>query len=221
MTRRAEAGFTLLELLIAMTLLGLLMVVVMGGLRFGMRAWERSEAHTTATDDVRQAQSLLRREIAHAYPYFIMKQEDLANRHVDFRGTEGEMSFLAPAPAALGGAGWARVTFQQVDVGGKPALAMSAAPELAAASQPARDILLQGLKSLTFAYFGPDEADGPASWHDRWAQMRWMPQMVRVTAEFEAGDARIWPELLVAPRISVDVGCTYDPLTKYCAGRRW
>ena len=37
-----EAGFTLLELLISMTLLGLLMLVVLGGLRFGARAWERN-----------------------------------------------------------------------------------------------------------------------------------------------------------------------------------
>lgn len=221
MKRYAEAGFTLLELLIAMTLLGLLMVVVLGGLRFGARAWERNEAHTMATDDIRQAQSLLRREIAHAYPYFIMKQEDLTNRHVDFKGTESEMTFLAPAPAALGGAGWAHVTFEEVAVGGKPALVMSATPELSTASSPARDILLQGLKSLAFSYFGPDEPGGPSSWHDDWDQVKWMPQLVRVTAEFEAGDARMWPELLVAPRISVDVNCTYDPLTKYCAGRRW
>ena len=113
------------------------------------------------------------------------------------------------------------MTFEQVEVGGKAALAMSAAPELAAGARPARDILLQGLKSLSFAYFGADEPGGPASWHDRWVQVKWMPQLVRVRAEFDSGDSRMWPELLVAPRISVDVGCTYDPLTKYCAGRQW
>ena len=219
--RHAEAGFTLVELLIAMTLLGLLMVVVLGGLRFGARAWERNEAHTTATDDVRQAQTLLRREISRAYPYFIMKQEDLPNRHVDFQGGDDEMSFLAPAPAVLGGAGRARVTFRQADVGGRQGLVMSAAPELATGTQPASEVLLQGVKAVSFAYFGSDEPGGPSSWHDSWKQVKWMPQLIRITAEFEAGDERMWPELLVAPRISVDVSCTYDPLTKYCAGRRW
>ena len=37
---RSEAGFTLIELLVALTLLGLISVVLFGGLRFGTRAWE-------------------------------------------------------------------------------------------------------------------------------------------------------------------------------------
>jgi prepilin-type N-terminal cleavage/methylation domain-containing protein len=38
----ADAGLTLLELLVAITLLGLLMAALFGGLRLGARAWELS-----------------------------------------------------------------------------------------------------------------------------------------------------------------------------------
>jgi general secretion pathway protein J len=217
---KSEAGFTLLELLISMTLLGLLMVVVFGGLRFGARAWERNEAHATATDDVRLVQTLLRREIARAYPLFLMDQANLANRHVDFDGSEDSMSFLAPALAALADAGRARITLSRAVHDGKTALVLSAVAELAADSRPYSEVMVDGLKSLDFSYFGADVSKDAPTWRTSWSNEKTMPQLVRVHAVFADGDARTWPEFVVAPRVSVDVNCVYDALTRYCQGRR-
>jgi general secretion pathway protein J len=218
--RTDEAGFTLLELLIAMTLLGLLMVVLLGGLRFGTRAWERNEAHTTGTDEVRLAQTLLRREISRAYPLFLMDQAHLEDRHVDFDGAQEAMTFLAPAPEALAVAGQARITFWGAKENGQMTLGMSAQQELSVSGEPHREVLVRGLKSLDFSYFGADKPGQAPSWHERWTHEMMLPQLIRVHAEFAAGDARTWPDLVVAPQISVDVGCVYDALTKYCQGRR-
>jgi general secretion pathway protein J len=215
-----EAGFTLLELLISMTLLGLLMLVVLGGLRFGARAWERNEAHATATDDVRLAQTLLRHEIARIYPLFLMDQAHLEDGHVDFDGSENSMSFLAPSPQALANAGRARITLTRAEHGGRAALVFSAKPELAASNQPYSEVLVQGLKSLDFSYFGSEQPEEAPSWHDRWSNEMRLPQLIRVHAIFADGDARNWPEFVVAPQISVDVSCDYDTLTKYCQGRK-
>ena len=67
--RRAEAGFTLLELLVSMTLLALLAIAMFGSLRFGARAWDRSEAHGAGMEQVRLVQQLLRRDLEQAYPF--------------------------------------------------------------------------------------------------------------------------------------------------------
>src|SRR5262245_35771661 len=96
----AEAGFTLLELLISMTLLGFLMVLVFGGLRFGTHAWANSEARSSGTDDIRLAQTFLRHSLERAYPHFLYA--DPASAHVDFSGTANEIVFLGPAAGALG-----------------------------------------------------------------------------------------------------------------------
>lgn len=66
--RRSEAGFTLIELLVALTLLGLISVVLFGGLRFGTRAWEAGNLRAEQLAQVQAIQALLRRRIAQALP---------------------------------------------------------------------------------------------------------------------------------------------------------
>src|SRR5579864_2460479 len=63
-----DAGFTLLELLISLTLLAVLSAILFGGLRFGTRAWERSEVMASETDEIAIAQNFLRRQLSDAYP---------------------------------------------------------------------------------------------------------------------------------------------------------
>jgi general secretion pathway protein J len=46
-----------------------------------------------------------------------------------------------------------------------------------------------------------------------------MPQLLRIQVRFTEGDSRTWPDLVIAPRITADVGCVYDQLTQQCRGR--
>jgi len=217
--KTGEGGFTLVELLISVTLLGLLMVVVMGGLRFGVRAWERNDSHSSGSDQVRLVQSLLRSEIERIYPFFIYDQAHVADRHVDFEGTPDGMSFLAPAPASLDPhGGQARVMLAADTATG--ALTLSMRPELAQSAQVYDETLLSGLKSVEFSYFGSDDPQDAPSWQDHWTHKMRLPQLIRIHAVFRNGDARVWPEFVAAPHIAVDVACVYDALTKYCQGRQ-
>ena len=60
---RSTAGFTLVELLVAMTLIGLISVALFGGLRFGARAWEAGNERAESFSQLEVVQSLLRREL--------------------------------------------------------------------------------------------------------------------------------------------------------------
>jgi general secretion pathway protein J len=217
---RRDAGFTLVELLVAITLLGFIAVLIFGALRFGTRAWERSEAVIVQVDDIGVTQALLRRLVGEAYPMFI---PDPARPRVDFAGAGDRLSLLAPLPDALESGGMARFTLFARERAGRGELDLAWQPELAregdASGQPRQEPLVTGIARLEIAYFGSERPSEAASWHDRWSDQMALPALVRIRVEFPREDGRVWPELVVAPRLTVDQSCLYDPVTRHCRGR--
>lgn len=201
---RNQAGFTLIELLVSLTLLGLLFVLLFGGLRFGSRAWERGTAVTEAGDSVRAVQNLLRSEIERTCP----RRDTVATQtmpRVKFAGAATTLAFLAPAPVSAGGRTCVKLTLRQRRVGTRLRLTLSLGRNEA--------VLLDGVAGTELSYRTPEGA-----WQDDWTGETDLPALVRIRVTFPPGDARAWPELLVAPRISAEADCTYDPATKSCRG---
>lgn len=218
--RRAEAGFTLVELLVALTLFALLSVALFGSLRSGIGAWERGAAQSTRVDTSLSAQNFLRRTVADAYPRFLT--DDPTRPQVDFEGTARSLSFLASVPIALGSGGRSRFVVLADRHGDRTDLVMTSKPELADREDPSssiRETLLADVHSAELAYFGRARTDQGPEWHDSWIGASVLPQLVRIRVRFPTGDARLWPDLVIATRIAVDVGCVYDALTRRCRGR--
>jgi general secretion pathway protein J len=213
-----ENGFTLVELLVALAVLGFLSVLLFSGMRFGIRAWDKSYAHVEGADEVRVAQDFLRRTVGNAYPYFSIS--DPTDPHVEFSGNTDRIELLAPPPTSLGPGGLARYDFSIVRHDGKADLAVAVAPELTADPKAsAQEVLLAGLKSVSFSYLGAPAPNAPAGWQAQWQDRKELPELVRIEAGFFDDDARLWPELIIAPQIDVDVSCVLDALTHYCRGR--
>jgi general secretion pathway protein J len=215
-----QAGFTLAELLVALALLSLLSAALLGSVRFGLIGWSHGTARADRLQDTMVVQELLRRLIGEAYPLFV--EGGSKNGHVAFEGERQSISFLAPAPVALGGGGRLRFTLALGRSGGKSDLVLTSRSELADrgdSAKTARKVLLGDLHSVDISYFGSTRSDRTIGWHDSWRGEAAMPQLVRLRISFGSGHSRQWPELLIAPRIAVDEGCVYDSLTKGCRGR--
>lgn len=211
MSKAREDGFTLLELLVSLTLLGLLFVLLFGGLRFGMRAWERGTTTGDASEQLQSVQGLLRGEFERICPRRVAASPPADSSPpppvLQFAGDTGAMRFLAPAPAAAGGQACARIVLAVEPDGALKRLVLHLG-----ATDSGTD-LVRGAQAIDFAYLPRGGA-----WQSGWRGQAMLPALLRLRVTFAAGDARAWPELFVAPRISADTDCTYDAATKSCRG---
>jgi general secretion pathway protein J len=230
--RHAERGFTLLELLIATTVLAFLALLLFGGLRFGTRVWEKAETSTTETNRIRAAQLVLSDEIAGIYPFFAGDSDPV--KKVNFAGESQRMTFFAPSKSLPGGLDL--VTIQALPEKGGFSVVIASKAELAGAQGVVvHHTLINGLKWLQISYYGPPSPAGtaanqpptakagaaappaPPQWTSVWEGQRRLPLLIRVRAAME--NRAEWPDLVVSPRTDVDESCVLDQLTKYCQGR--
>jgi len=66
---RRQRGFTLVELIIALAIVGALLVVAFGGLRVAVSSWRRGDERMEAQQHVRSITVTLARALGAAYPY--------------------------------------------------------------------------------------------------------------------------------------------------------
>ena len=214
-----EAGFTLVEVLVALALFSLLTTLLFSNVRLGLRAWQTGSVRNELLVRTAASQDLLRRLIGNAYPMLVGAAG--TDPLVDFEGTKDAVSFLSDAPVVTGGAGRFHFKLFPEQRQDQTDLVVSSAPELANpqdTSMTTKSLLLADVEHVEFAYSVSSEK-GETTWSSTWGKRSHLPALVRVRVAFRSGDTRLWPDLLIAPRIAADVSCVYDPITKRCRGR--
>jgi general secretion pathway protein J len=217
--RRAPcAGFTLLELLIALSLMSLLTVVILGALGTGARVWEHASIEQHVVEETVVARKFLRRWLEQAYP--LVDRSEPLRPVMDFRGTRERLDLVAPVAGGIMPGGLARysVFVQQND--GRSDLLVAMRHERADGNIAAHSssILIENVSDMSVAYFGAQRSGEPEGWHDAWSEATNLPRLVRISIAYPPGDKRTWVELDVAPKIGAPADCEYNQLTKSCKG---
>jgi|SRR5215472_1979460 len=187
--RRAEAGLTLMELLISLMLLILIVSFLAGGLAVGRRAFSADQDATAEAANSEALDSLVRL-IATALPAKAAQGTQIA-----FEGGRDTLAFVALSVghALPGGPLGVRIYRQGTEVGMVVKLKTRSATD-----EEVRTKALVGITSLEFAYFGSLEAGKPPAWHPEWHAADHLPDLVAMNVGF-SGRARK-PPLLVALR---------------------
>ena len=95
--RSGEAGFTLIEMLVSLSLLAMAAALMLEGLGSGQRLWAGETARLSRGESVEAAQNLLRARIEGLRP---TTRFDAANAYADIDGAQNQLVFVA-APAEV------------------------------------------------------------------------------------------------------------------------
>ena len=95
---RGRRGFTLLEVLVALAIVGALLVIAFSGMRVALGAWRQGEDRAEAYQHVRGIALALARTVGSAYPYSGPRGE-APDSVLLFLGTDKRLELVAQSPA--------------------------------------------------------------------------------------------------------------------------
>lgn len=212
---RRTAGFTLMELLVALMLLGLISAMALGGVRLGARTWETVAEKTGDDSHIQIVRAFLERELAQAVPAFAVGRS--GESRLAYEGDRETLVFVAPVAPHFGLGGLQRLELALVDGGmgeGKQLILKrrlfqrddGTNPPAGEAEEDETHLLLDGIAEAEFA-FREGARDSPAFWSADWRDRDGLPAIVRLRVSFVDTRRPAWPDLLVAGRITTVPGC--------------
>jgi general secretion pathway protein J len=168
---------TLLEVLVAITILAVIVVVLVASLRVGVQAWEAGERRAATQQEVRAVIELLTEALSTAYPYRGRFGEGL-ERVVLFEGDREEVRFVTTAAPLLldaPAAPFHAVTLRHTD-GGELRLVERLVPTDEPFGDTPSIVLSRAVTGLTLEY-----RDDQGAWQSHWEKSHnALPTAVRV-----------------------------------------
>jgi general secretion pathway protein J len=89
-----SSGFTLLEMVVTLTILGFILLIIFGAFRLGISAWEKGESSREEYQKVRAVSQLVSRQLKSMVPYKI-KTEKAEGDYLAFEGSARSLKFVS------------------------------------------------------------------------------------------------------------------------------
>jgi general secretion pathway protein J len=198
--RGLPAGFTLLEMLVVVAVLGLLMVGLTAGTRAGVALWGAQQQRVGETAELDAGARILRRLLT-AVPSPSPVLAGAASAQIAFAGDADHLSFVGDLPTGVGTTRRADITIALRH----GALVLSWTPHrheirFDPTPPPSETDLLPGVARLAIAYWGAAVPGQLPAWQSQWTGPA-PPELVRIRLAFGKADRRRWPDLIAAPAL--------------------
>jgi general secretion pathway protein J len=197
------AGFTLVEVLMAATLLAVMMTLLLGSLRIGARSWEGGERRVAAMSRMLASQNFLRAQLSATLGLREMARADAPpGESLVFQGDEQRLRYVGTLPPQVRG-GLYVFELHVAERGDARDLKLAMRPMTGGAAggdaEAIDDVtLVENLDTLRIAYFPPAMRGALAEWRHEWRDSA-LPALIRLEIT-PAGEAA-WPPLIIALRV--------------------
>ncbi len=174
--RDNQDGFTLLELIVSMTILSLVTVLIGSGFRLALDSWEKGEAETAWTQRLRVLSMLMSQQLKSAYPYKInTEDEDENEKIVLFDGKQDSIMFVTTlADSVYGGFKWVKYSFKDETLIYNEGILPD--KEVDEKETGDGEIIDTDLDEVNFEYFSSDDSE----WKESWDTKERLPGAVRI-----------------------------------------
>lgn len=227
-------GFTLIETMLAITLLAMMMGLIYAALNIGMRAWDTGETRVESAANWRTTEHFLRRELGQIFPtrwrgvpqaYIALDGSATSLKYVtalnlDAGRQNGGAAGLQWAELALLDGGILQLNRQVFDVQAQnfdglnnAATGTSAFDANATTIPPVR--LMENVSAFEIAYFGAETDLAEPTWRSEWRDLVRLPMLLKLN--IDTGREKL--EMVVALKIGEEAGCLANGFTRVCGPR--
>ena len=192
----ASKGFTLIEVLIALTLLSIMVVLLFTSLKICADSWEKGETKITAVNEIAVVYNFFQHHLATAKPLF--NTSATGEKSFSFQGNSQSMQFVSAFPASAGKLGLQLFSVSLLEEDNDQFINVALVPfiNLAEDENPSKEevTLIKHVNEFKLSYFGSEDGMTEGSWNEEWVDKAVLPGLVKINITLANG--YFWPEMI-------------------------
>jgi general secretion pathway protein J len=197
---KTRHGFTLIEVLIAMTLLGIMVVLLFSSMKICADSWQKGEKKISEVNETAIVYQFFQHHLSNTLPLW-NDSSDEENKMFGFQGKNQELQFVSSFPASAKKAGLQLFSLNLIRDGNEQVIQVSITPfypTLDGENWRKEEVtLLRHVRSFSLSYYVIDETqpEPEGNWQEEWIDQETLPRLVKIKIERD-GD-NFWPEMIV------------------------
>jgi general secretion pathway protein J len=201
---QTQQGFTLIEVLIAMTLLSVMVVLLFASLRTCAQSWEQGEKKITDVNEVAVVYNFFQQHLVSSKPVWNDFTDKEGTKVFAFQGGAQTLQFVTAFPSSVGRKGLQQFSLALKQQDGEQVINVSLAPffPLAEGEQWHQEEveLVKHVKHFELSYFGGEVGSDENGWQSEWLEKENQPRLVKISIELD--NDIFWPAMIIELKVA-------------------
>ena len=201
-TKFEVKGFTLIEVLIGLTLLSIMFVLLFASFKICADSWEKGEKKVASVNDMAVVYHFFQKHLSVTKP--ILNESVVNEKPFSFQGGTNSLQFVSNFPESAAKPGLQIFNVELVEQDNDTNINVKVTPYNLSDEDQELDgdevSLIKQVSELKFSYFGSEDGLSDGVWVDDWLNKTVLPRLVKINIVLENGN--YWPEMIIPLRIT-------------------